>query len=188
MHLIDAYEQAPCKPITVDELSSKANVLSVSLAQLQAENESESSIRLISTDADRRVNIFDPIDLTCTKWSLPLQESPILSTQVLFDKYILTASMSGALTIHDHTGKVIAFRKDHTKYIVKTALYEDHSREIATIATAGWDAKVHFYTITSANPGLDVPFPYNFSPYESRNDCVYPRPRLEKSRRGSVTK
>lgn len=73
-------------------------------------------------------------------------DSPILSTVFLQKHYVASTCMSGKVIIHDtQTGKLIAERRDHTKWAVHIAAHE--SNESMLIATAGWDQKIHIYSV-----------------------------------------
>ena len=68
--------------------------------------------------------------------------------------------MSGQLLLSNSEGRVIDQRRDHLKYVVKVCVWTDASAEIAWIATAAWDAKVHLYRIslsTGKTPTLPAP-------------------------------
>ena len=82
----------------------------------------------------------------------------MLSTAVLKQTHLLTASMSGQLAISDLHGEVFDKRRDHTKYVVQIATHE--SENATWLATAGWDGKVHLYQLDNAgnnSPTLPPP-------------------------------
>jgi WD40 repeat protein len=80
-----------------------------------------------------------------------MHDSPVLSTAVLKQMYLLTASMSGLLAISNLQGEVFDKRRDHLKYVVQIATYE--SGDVTWLATAGWDGKVHLYQLDLAGDG-----------------------------------
>jgi WD40 repeat protein len=69
--------------------------------------------------------------------------------------------MSGRTLVHDAvTGKPVARRNDHSKYVVQVAKYEDDDGSSIWLATAGWDGKVLLYHTTISSSGsfnLDAP-------------------------------
>lgn len=80
-----------------------------------------------------------------------MHDSPVLSTAVLKQTHLLTASMSGQLAISNLQGDVSDKRRDHTKYVVQIATLE--SENATWLATAGWDGKVHLYQLEVAGNG-----------------------------------
>lgn len=82
-------------------------------------------------------------------------DSPVLSCTTLADKYLLSASMSGQLTLSDWRGTGLDRRRDHSKYLVKIAVHESGSGTY--IATAGWDAKVQLYKFSTTDDKLPAP-------------------------------
>lgn len=107
---------------------------------------------LAATTADRRLHLIDP----CSP-SFPLirsyssfQDSPILDLLVIGHKYLLMASMSGRLLLYDTaTDQVLDQAKNHSKYLVKLVSWSDSDSTI--IASAGWDAKIFFYRLKTAD-------------------------------------
>ena len=60
--------------------------------------------------------------------------------------------MSGQVILYDHvTNEVLDARRDHKKYVVKTAIWEGSTPKL--LATAGWDAKVNLYTLRQDTDG-----------------------------------
>lgn len=51
--------------------------------------------------------------------------------------------MSGQVIASDGGGKILDTRKDHSKYVVKVAVFGNGADEV--IATAGWDNKINIY-------------------------------------------
>jgi len=76
-------------------------------------------------------------------------DSPILSTIFLFGGTLTaSATMSGKLVVYDHlTGKLLAERRDHSKWAVRVACWSSPNASLLLVATAGWDQKVHIYTL-----------------------------------------
>ena len=76
-------------------------------------------------------------------------ESPILSIQPIGSGYLLSTAMSGQLALREASrGTVLSKRRDHMKMAVQVAVAEDNAHWV--IATAGWDQKVHIYTVNMA--------------------------------------
>lgn len=99
---------------------------------------------LLVTTADRRLHALDATTRDLLT-SLPsLHDSPILSTAVFRDRYLLSASMSGQLIVSDLQGLIMEKRRDHSKYVIKIAVFNEDDGD-ALIATAGWDMKVIVY-------------------------------------------
>lgn len=65
--------------------------------------------------------------------------------------------MSGQLVVSDLQGVVFDKRRDHAKYVVQIITHE--LEDVTWLATAGWDGKVHLYSIDVAatNPKLPAP-------------------------------
>lgn len=106
---------------------------------------------LVATTADRRLNTHILPACTLRESLLAIHDSPVLSTVVLKQTYLLTTSMSGQLVIGDLQGKVFDKRRDHAKYVVQIAVHEHE--HVTWLATAGWDAKVHLYKLNVATDG-----------------------------------
>ena len=105
---------------------------------------------LFATTADRRLNLVVPNPTyTLFKSTNHLHDSPMLSCAVIGKGFLTTisTSMSGQVILYDHKeGKAIEERRDHKKYVVKVATWnEEPGRRPVWVATAGWDAKVFVY-------------------------------------------
>jgi len=76
-------------------------------------------------------------------------DSPILSTTFfLRGTRTASATMSGKLMVHDHlTGELLAERRDHSKWAVHVASWMSSPTQPLLVATAGWDQKVHIYSV-----------------------------------------
>ncbi|KAK5153023.1 hypothetical protein LTR04_006291 [Oleoguttula sp. CCFEE 6159] len=111
-------------------------------------DESEVRPLMLATTADRRLNVIVPPTLSydVVTSHTHLHDSPILSCVMIARRYLLSASMSGKVVLYDcKEGRVAAERRDHTKYVVKVASWEEPGG--VWIATAGWDAKVILYRL-----------------------------------------
>lgn len=136
----------------ITTLPTSANILSAS-AEIADFEGNHGSLFLITT-ADRRLNVLDANTKALKASHTGLQDSPILSTQVVRQRHLLTASMSGQLTVSDVEGKVMEKRRDHSKYIVKVAVYDDGQTPL--VATAGWDCKVVIYRPSSGGDSFKL--------------------------------
>ncbi|KAI4727961.1 WD40 repeat-like protein [Aureobasidium sp. EXF-10728] len=151
-------QHAPALP---NEISgpTRSNILHISLplvANTTPDDVSESL--LVATTADRRLNVHSLPACTLRDSLLAIHDSPVLSTAVLKQTHLLTASMSGQLAISNLQGEVFDKRRDHTKYVVQIAIHE--SEDATWLATAGWDGKVHVYrldTSSTSSPILPPP-------------------------------
>jgi WD40 repeat protein len=108
---------------------------------------------LTVTTADRRLHLLDasspslPLVLTHSSFL----DSPVLDVLVVAQKYLLFASMSGKLLLYNtETNQILEARKDHVKYLVKLAAWSEGTSSI--IASAGWDAKVFLYRLSTDDP------------------------------------
>ncbi|KAJ8097869.1 WD40-repeat-containing domain protein [Lipomyces tetrasporus] len=139
--------------------SPESNILSVSVAYLSmpiSVDDSSSSVStrpcIMATSADRSLRIFDFYTFDLLTVYTHLHSSPILTLLVLNESTLLTGGMDGRLVVSNPaTGDVIAQLKDHMKYLVRIAC----SKDMRYLATAGYDKKVHAYSIE--NMGPDVP-------------------------------
>lgn len=104
---------------------------------------------LFATTADRRLNLIAPNStFTLFKSNAYLQDSPILACIVIGKRFMttVTTGMSGQTILYDHKDdRVLEERRDHKKYVVKVAKWEDVSG--TWVATAGWDAKIFIYRL-----------------------------------------
>ncbi|KAK3674833.1 hypothetical protein LTR78_005177 [Recurvomyces mirabilis] len=132
-------EGGPEKAEVVRSLPTSSNVLSVAAYDTEAYG----ATLLVST-ADRRLHVLNARTKALRASLSGLQDSPILSTLVYREKFLLTASMSGQLLVSGLDGRSIERRRDHTKYIVKIAMLENDAAG-PLLATAGWDCKVVLY-------------------------------------------
>ncbi|KAF1815071.1 WD40 repeat-like protein [Eremomyces bilateralis CBS 781.70] len=141
---------APSKSIVLS-LPSSSNVLCSSTGMVEFENGHRRSV-IISSTADRRLTITSVVDGTSTTLisRTDVSDSPILSYQLLRDRYIICGTMSGSLFVYDFVkSEVLSTRKDHAKYVVNLATIESRSR--IWLATAGWDSKVFIYSLDSTD-------------------------------------
>lgn len=139
---------APTKPIALESLPTRSNILSVAVFDLLLHSTTTVKQYVAITTADRRLHLLNPAspDLELIHSYTSFQDSPILDIVVLGSRYMMVASMSGKMWLHDTASdKVLDERKDHTKYVVKIAYWSDGDSTI--IASAGWDSKICFYRI-----------------------------------------
>ncbi|KAL5118369.1 hypothetical protein ACEQ8H_003718 [Pleosporales sp. CAS-2024a] len=139
-------KDAPAQPTVITSLPSRSNILNVSVVQLSLPTRAETRNYIAVTTADRRLSLLDPASPTydVVHSYSNFTDSPILDMLAIDSHVILTASMSGRLSLYDTIkNEVLDERKDHTKYIVRLAFHQ--SRDAAWIATAGWDSKVCLY-------------------------------------------
>jgi hypothetical protein len=109
-------------------------------------------IYLILTTADKRLSILSAeSDAPLINSLSTLHDSPILSTTILQDRYLLSSSMSGQvqLTLLS-TMELLSTRQDHSKYVVKVTSFEHEDH--VWVATAGWDQKVLLYDLDLSCP------------------------------------
>jgi WD40 repeat protein len=114
---------------------------------------------LLVTTADKRVHLLDAKTNTLQASHTTIYDAPALSASRIGDNTLVTSSMSGQLHLSDLSGESFSTRRDHSKYIVKVAVFED-GLSGSVIATAGWDNKVVIYKLddsTSDNLNLDEP-------------------------------
>ena len=128
--------EAPSVAQAIQSLPTRSNILSVSAG----------NSRLMVTTADRQLHLLDADNEFAATSLIALHESPILACADLRQEYLLTASMSGQLILSDFNGRVSENRRDHTKYIVKIAIYGEDE----LVATAGWDNKISIYAPSSS--------------------------------------
>ncbi|THX34510.1 WD40 repeat-like protein [Aureobasidium pullulans] len=150
-------QHAPAVP---NEISgpTRSNILHTSLPLVASTTSSDASEPLlVATTADRRLNVHNLPACTLKDSLLAIHDSPVLSTAVLKQTHLLTASMSGQLVVSDLQGVVFDKRRDHAKYVVQIITHE--LEDVTWLATAGWDGKVHLYSIDVAatNPKLSAP-------------------------------
>lgn len=138
------------------ETPSSTNLLHVSVKPWQRDDK-ESTSYVVVTGADKRLSLFNlDADQTVAASMTQLSDSPILSHASVRDgEYQFLAGMSGKLLLVQND-EVIDSRKDHSKYTVQVAAYEDRDGHI-WIATAGWDAQVLVYRMKIEPSTSDVP-------------------------------
>ncbi|CAO2657514.1 Nn.00g036400.m01.CDS01 [Neocucurbitaria sp. VM-36] len=152
--------QAPTKPTIIECLPSRSNLLSISVVNLSLPSALDARQYIAVTTANRQLHLIDPrtptLDLAHSYSGF--QDSPILDMVALVSRYLLVASMSGKLYLHDAAvDKTLDVRNDHSKYLVKLATWSSDS--FILVASAGWDANVFLYKLdTSADcPQLGEP-------------------------------
>ncbi|MCJ1482107.1 hypothetical protein MMC06_002269 [Schaereria dolodes] len=146
---------APSNPDTVSTLPTSTNLLHVSVESFEDAKCGAWSQLLIATTADRRLNLLSANhDMTLHKSDNHIQDSPILSCIAVGKEYLttITTGMSGQVLLYDHaTEMVLEERRDHNKYVVKAAAWEEEDG--AWVATAGWDATVLLYRLRRSQGG-----------------------------------
>ncbi|THZ15167.1 WD40 repeat-like protein [Aureobasidium pullulans] len=150
-------QHAPAVPNQISG-PTRSNILHTSLPLVASTTSSDASEPLlVATTADRRLNVHNLPACTLKDSLLAIHDSPVLSTAVLKQTHLLTASMSGQLVVSDLQGVVFDKRRDHAKYVVQIITHE--LEDVTWLATAGWDGKVHLYSIDVAatNPKLPAP-------------------------------
>ncbi|KAK9451721.1 WD40-repeat-containing domain protein [Limtongia smithiae] len=131
----------------------ESNILFVTVATLSMPNVTDDDSMGVSsrpcilvTSADRSLKIFDFYTFDLLKSWTHLHSSPILTVHVLNESTLITGGMDGRLVASvPATGGMLAQVKDHMKYLVRIAC----SRDTKYIATAGYDKKVHVYTLNT---------------------------------------
>jgi WD40 repeat protein len=149
-YAVELNDIAPSNPLVLQSLPTRSNILSIALLECLLPSMAEPKTYLAATTADRRLHLMDaslptlPLALTYSAF----QDSPVLDVVVIKDRYMLTASMSGKLVLYNtKTDQMLESRKDHSKYLVKLATWSEGTSTL--IASAGWDAKVHFYRLAT---------------------------------------
>ncbi|KAI9724798.1 MAG: hypothetical protein M1812_000074 [Candelaria pacifica] len=148
----DKWKQpAPSFPTPLSTLPTSSNILNVSVQASPISDEVQGSTQmLLTTTADRRLTILETESglFDMIRSNTDLHDSPILSCVVTGERYLISSSMSGQVVLYDLlTNDILEERRDHKKYVVKVAVWED--REGTWVATAGWDAKLFLYRIPS---------------------------------------
>jgi WD40 repeat protein len=142
---------APSAPTIVSTLPSKSNIIHATAHWLALPNASSPAPYLLSSTADRRLNVIspDPKSFDLLRSYTHLQDAPILDSVVLDSRHLLISSMSGRIKLFDlKTEAVLDERRDHTKYVVRLASWQRGND--AYIASAGWDSKIFVYHMGGA--------------------------------------
>jgi WD40 repeat protein len=139
---------APSIPTVVTSFPSRSNILHVSIVEMSLRGIPQPQIYIAVTTADRKLSFLDPASATyevAHSYS-NFTDSPILDMIIVDNHLILTASMSGRLSLYDTVkNEIVDERKDHSKYIVKLARH--HAGDKFLVASAGWDSKIFLYEI-----------------------------------------
>ena len=103
---------------------------------------------LLATTADRRLLLLHADDSFALVQSISDHEAPILSlvTVGALRRQTIVASMSGRVVLYNDRLMRLAERRDHMKYVVKLAIWEETTSP-ALLATAGWDGKIFLYEL-----------------------------------------
>lgn len=138
----------------VQTLPSAANLLHVSVENMKSGESPESGFQLLfATTADRRLNLIVPNStFTLFQSKNSIHDSPILSCITIGKQYsyltTITTGMSSQVVLYDHkVEKVLDERRDHKKYMVQVAAWENGDE--FWIATAEWDRKIFLYQVES---------------------------------------
>lgn len=137
--------------------ASSTNILTVS-ADTIFDTSGEEYQGLFITTADRRLHILDAATHVLKRSLAGLQDSPILSTAIFRQRFLLTSAMSGQLLASDLRGHTLDRRRDHSKYVVKVAVHDDPAQPL--IATAGWDCKINLYRPVINTSGITFGEPF----------------------------
>ncbi|KAF2837993.1 hypothetical protein M501DRAFT_995262 [Patellaria atrata CBS 101060] len=152
---------APSTAFAVDTLPSSSNLLHISIEPIHLRDTDSVELSLFATTADRRINMvkLDSGSFDLINSHLQTNDSPVLSSFVLRSRYLITASMSGKVTLFDLLRKEkLVVRQDHSKYVVQLAHWEGGNDIF--LATAGWDKKILIYRLelaTGGKPSLGAP-------------------------------
>ncbi|KAH7078209.1 WD40-repeat-containing domain protein [Paraphoma chrysanthemicola] len=150
--------RAPSQPTIIASLPSRSNILSVSVFDLSLCSAASSRQYIAVTTADRKLHLLDPStpNFEVNRSYVSFQDSPILDVVPLGTRRILAASMSGRLVLYDTVqDEILEERKDHSKYIVKVATFDEEG--ITWVATAGWDSKIFLYRLETDGALLGQP-------------------------------
>ncbi|MCJ1316597.1 hypothetical protein MMC15_001918 [Xylographa vitiligo] len=146
---------APSEPTIVTTLPTTANLLHVSVDTFQQPSptgQPSTAQLLLASSADRRLHLLaTDRSLTLIDSLTHIQDSPILSCLSLGTPHLqtITAGMSGQVVLYDHHARrALDERRDHTKYVVKVALWNGTPHGPHLLATAGWDAKVNLHILS----------------------------------------
>lgn len=120
---------APSVPFQVSTLPCAANILHVSIERFKSDESSQDSLQLLlATTADRLLHSLALDDGFPLVDSISCQDSPILAVLPLGKECTrtITCGMSGQTVLYDHQqDRVLDERRDHKKYVVKAASYEE---------------------------------------------------------------
>ncbi|KAF2815422.1 WD40 repeat-like protein [Mytilinidion resinicola] len=144
-------QPSPSTPTVVTTLPSNSNILHATVHQLALPETSSPTSVLLSSTADRRLNVIRPDSETfdVLRSYTHLQDAPILDCVVLDAHHILISSMSGRIKLFNLKSEaVLDERRDHTKYVVRLTSWQRAGE--AYVASAGWDTKVFVYHIEVA--------------------------------------
>lgn len=164
--------------VTSGNTAISVNVLQSSLEQLQPSNPdtTDTSLKtvLFSSTADKRLNLLVPASTNLNRDGIHLDswqvsdsinaDSPVLSYVLLQNRFIVFTTISGSIVVYDGVNReTICKRKDHFKYgvhIIQHPASSSASNTKFLLVTAGWDSKIHLYTIDLADEqsiSLDPP-------------------------------
>lgn len=139
-------ERAPVKPTVINSLPNRSNILSINVLSLSLSTAIGTRPYIAVTTANRQLHLLDPDapNFVLAKTYSSFQDAPSLDVVSVDSRFLLVASMSGKLTVVNvMTGESVDQRQDHTKYLVKIAVWSEGNSTI--VASAGWDAKIFFY-------------------------------------------
>lgn len=126
---------------------------------------------LLATTADKRVHLINANNNALQASYATIHDAPALSALKIGDNTLITSSMSGQLHLSDLSGKCFAKRRDHSKYVVKVAVFEDKLHG-SVIATAGWDNKVVIYHVDSTDDDFQLNEPSATIPLQTKPEAM----------------
>ncbi|KAK6520794.1 hypothetical protein TWF506_001039 [Arthrobotrys conoides] len=172
---VDFVVPYPTIPTTLTTLSTSFNILSVTLASLIIPTEGSTTPPspqqvIISTSSDKSLRIYSakpPYTLLTTISNL--HAGPILCVAAVSQRWLVTASMVGAITISDLKGDIVDQWTGHTKYIVKIAVSEpiessEDKEEIRYLAAASYDKSLSIHKLRLPKPTASTLNTDAFSP------------------------
>ncbi|KAK6536887.1 hypothetical protein TWF281_001096 [Arthrobotrys megalospora] len=159
---VDFVVPYPTIPTTLTTLSTSFNILSVTIASLiipTPESPSQTPQQVvISTSSDKALRIYSAKPPNALITTLPnLHAGPILCVAAVSQRWLVTASMVGAISISDLKGNILHQWNGHTKYIVKIALSEpldsgDGKEEVRYLAAASYDKSLSVHKLHIPKP------------------------------------
>ncbi|RVD87787.1 uncharacterized protein DFL_001997 [Arthrobotrys flagrans] len=167
---VDFVVPYPTIPTALTTLSTSFNILSVTLTSLiiptsESATQPQPQQVIISSSSDKALRIYNakpPYALLTTLSHL--HAGPILCVAVISQRWLLTASMVGAIAISDLKGDILDRWTGHTKYIVKIAVSEavesqDGKGEIRYLAAASYDKSLSVHKLHLPKSSSDTASP-----------------------------
>lgn len=135
-------------PTVISTLLTSSNILHAAVHQLESSEAAIAGPYVFASTADRYLHLLDvqSSDLAVSRSLSGVQDSPILSLVVINRRFIVCSSMTGKVVTYDSLAeKIVDERKDHSKYVVRIALWQ--RGDSIKLVTAGWDNKVLLYNV-----------------------------------------